>query len=73
MFNFFKSSKNKIKTFSIVIITSKGSNATIEHKATSLSEVQQFIENAFKTGAIFTGSGYISTALIERIDIRENT
>lgn len=57
--------------YNLLIITNKGGNSTVRLDNMSMKEVSTFVENAYKIGALATGTGYISTSIIDKIDIKE--
>lgn len=58
-------------SYNLLIITNKGGNSTVRLDNMSMKEVATFVENAYKIGALATGTGYISTSIIDKIDIKE--
>lgn len=57
--------------YDLFVLTSKGSNANVLLENMSRKEVSTYVERAYKIGALATPSGYISTSIIDKIDIKE--
>ena len=60
-------------SYNLTIITNKGGNSVLRLDNVSKKEVSTYVEDAYKIGALATGTGYISTSIIDKIDIKEIT
>lgn len=57
--------------YNLVVITSRGGNLNIRLDNMSLKDVKSFVERGYEIGALATETGYISTSIIDKIDIKE--
>ena len=58
-------------SYNLVVITSRGGNLNIRLDNMSLKDVKSFVERGYEIGALATETGYISTSIIDKLDIKE--